>query len=801
MISKVSSPEQDKLNALISQRIGAAQKQVKAAVALLDDGATVPFISRYRKEITGGLNDSQLRQLEQQLSYLRDMEQRRQSIIDAIADQGKLDSALRVKLDAAVTKSELEDLYLPYKKKRRTKGQIATQAGLSPLAQTLWNKPDTNPQECARDYVSPEHQALDKSLLVADEKAALEGARYILMEKFAEDAALIARLRSLMQSNAYLCSSVVKGKADEAAKFADYFDHKEPLSKVPGHRALAMFRGRSEGFLKLQLLLKQGDDFNDAPCQSAIAAHVGFSHRNQPADDWREQVIAWTWKIKLSLHLESELFADLRSRADSEAITVFTRNLKDLLLAAPAGSRATLGLDPGYRSGVKVVVINANGTVSDHTTIYPHKPQQQWDQSIAVLTSLCSKHDVQLVAIGNGTASRETEKLVDELLRKFSADATRNSMKISKVLVSEAGASVYSASQLAEDELPDLDVTIRGAVSIARRLQDPLAELVKIDPKAIGVGQYQHDVSQLALAKSLETTVEDCVNSVGVDLQTASTALLARVAGLSPTLAANIVDYRNQQGMFQTRKELGKVPRLGPKAFEQCAGFLRIRNGKDPLDSSAVHPESYPVVKRIMDKAGFSLPQIIGNASVLRALDPDDFVDSQFGRPTVIDIISELEKPGRDPRPEFKTVHFADGVESMHDLEPDQVLEGQVTNVTAFGAFVDIGVHQDGLVHISAMSHSYVKIPSDIVKTGQIVTVKVMNVDVQRKRIALSMRLDDEAGTQTSGFQPRQKKTRKKISTKSVPASGSQRSKQRERQLQSPESAMAMQLKEALKKQ
>ena len=738
------------LSARIGQSINASAQQVVAAIDLLDGGATVPFISRYRKEATGGLTDAQLRDLEEQLSYLRELEQRRGSIIETIEQQGKLSDELKASLLSAQTKAELEDLYLPYKKKRRTKGQIAIEAGLQSLAEQLWEAPQNDPEALAQTYINTD-ESLDAALQVADAKAALEGARYILMERFAEDASLIARLRTLLQDRAYLCSSMVKGKGEEGAKFSDYFDHQEPLARVPGHRALAMFRGRSEGFLSLQLQLKDGDEFSDKACIDAVAAHLGFRDQSLAADAWRAQVVSWTWKIKLSLHLESELFSELRARADGEAIGVFASNLKDLLLAAPAGARATLGLDPGYRSGVKVTVIDANGRVLDHTALYPHKPQQQWQASLNALAAMCVKHEVELVAIGNGTASRETEKLGEELVKMLAALPVGKRRHLTSVMVSEAGASVYSASKVAEDEFPDLDVTIRGAVSIARRLQDPLAELVKIDPKAIGVGQYQHDVSQSALARSLDATVEDCVNSVGVDLGTASAALLSRVAGLTPALATNIVEYRDTQGMFNTRKDLKKVPRLGPKAFEQAAGFLRIRDGKDPLDCSGVHPESYPVVKRIIEQAQCSLTQLIGDSATLRSMKPEQFVDEQFGLPTVQDILSELEKPGRDPRPEFKAVRFADGVEKITDLVPDQVLEGKVTNVTAFGAFVDVGVHQDGLVHISALSHTYVKDPREVVKAGDIVKVKVMAVDVQRQRIGLSMRLDDNAADAGEG--------------------------------------------------
>ncbi len=733
----------------IAEAIAADTRQVIAAIGLLDGGDTVPFISRYRKEVTGGLSDSQLRTLEEKLVYLRELEDRRTAITSAIKEQGKLDDALELRIQSASTKAELEDLYLPFKKKRRTKGQIAIEAGLEPLADLLWSEPSKEPLIEARRFIKV---AKGDETPVADEKAALDGARYILMERFAEDAALIARLREQLQNQSYLCASVVKGKDAEGAKFRDYFDHQEPYARVPGHRALAMFRGRTEGILSLNLLIKEGDEYNDSGCVQTVARHLGFSHEQQAADDWRAQVVSWTWKVKLSLHLESELMSGLRNRADAEAISVFAANLQDLLLAAPAGPRPTLGLDPGYRSGVKVTVIDSTGKVVDHTAIFPHKPQQQWDRSLATLSTMCDKHSVELIAIGNGTASRETEKLADELIVLMRKVAKERRPDLIKVVVSEAGASVYSASQTAEDEFPDLDVTIRGAISIARRLQDPLAELVKIDPKAIGVGQYQHDVSQSALAKSLEATVEDCVNAVGVDLDTASAALLGRVAGLTATLAGNIVAYRDEKGAFKSRKELTKVPRLGPKAFEQAAGFLRIPNGTDPLDASGVHPEAYPVVQRIIKHLNVPLDEVIGNSTLLKSLHPEQFVDDTFGVPTVIDIIEELDKPGRDPRPEFRAVRFADGVESVNDLVPNQTLEGKVTNVTAFGAFVDIGVHQDGLVHISALSDTFVKDPRDVVKAGDIVKVKVMAVDVARQRIGLSMRMSDDANeTQERG--------------------------------------------------
>ena len=734
----------------ISATINASVNQVQVAVDMLDAGDTVPFISRYRKEATGGLTDSQLRDLEQQLGYLRAFNTRRESILSAIEEQGALTDELRRRIMQVETKSALEDLYLPFKKKRRTKAQIAIEAGLEPLADLLWNTPSKDPTTEANPFL-----ASDKG--VADEKAALEGARSILVERFAEDAILIGRVREQLQTKSYLCSSKGASKgsgksADNASgsdegmeKFNDYLDHQEPLSKVPGHRALAMFRGRSQGALALRLLLKEADGYGDQGFVDTIANYLGFVNKQLPADAWREQVVSWVWKVKLALTLEAELFTELKMRADAEAISVFAANLQDLLLSAPAGARATLGLDPGYRSGVKVCVIDANGKVVQHATIYPHKPQGQWNEAVHALKLLTEKNQVELIAVGNGTASRETEKLAEEVMK------VSQQKGMIKVLVSEAGASVYSASKIAEDEFPELDVTIRGAVSIARRLQDPLAELVKIDPKAIGVGQYQHDVSQPALARSLETTVEDCVNAVGVNLDTASAALLSRVAGLSPTLAENIVKYRDEHGTFKSRAQLKKVPRLGPKAFEQCAGFLRITDGTNPLDASGVHPESYPVVKRILAQSNKTLKDVIGDSAFLSSLEPAQFTDEQFGEPTVRDILLELDKPGRDPRPEFRAVKFSEGVESIKDLQDNQILEGQVTNVTAFGAFVDVGVHQDGLVHISALSDTFVKDPRSVVKAGDIVKVKVMSVDAQRKRIALSMRLSDNAGERADG--------------------------------------------------
>jgi len=734
----------------IAEELSVAHAQVVAAVDMLDGGATVPFIARYRKELTGALTDGQLRTLEERLGYLRDLEQRRTAILAAIESQGKLDSKLTSAIQAASSKTELEDLYLPYKQKRKTKGVIATEAGLKPLADSLWSDPSQAPEHAAESFV-----AADKGVL--DVKAALDGAKYILMERFSEDVALITRLRTLLKNQAYVCSAVQKGKQAEADKFQQYFDYQERWAKLPSHRALAMFRGRSEGLLQLSLKLKEEDDtFGVAECVRIIARHTGFEHKNAAADNWRAQVVDWTWKIKLSSHLETELFVELRELAEREAIRVFASNLHDLLLAAPAGARATLGLDPGYRSGVKVAVVDKTGKLVDHTTIYPHAPQKQWDKSLATISTLCKKHQVELIAIGNGTASRETDQFASEVIKLLAKQP------VSKVVVSEAGASVYSASVLAEREFPDLDVTIRGAVSIARRLQDPLAELVKIDPKAIGVGQYQHDVSQLALARSLDATVEDCVNSVGVDLNTASAPLLERVAGLGSNLAENIVKHRDEHGPFDARKALNKVPRLGPKAYEQCAGFLRITDGSNPLDASGVHPEAYPVVKEIEKKSGTTLTKLLGNSATLKSLDARDFTDEKFGLPTVQDILIELDKPGRDPRPKFQTASFSDGVESLKDLKLNLVLEGQVTNVTNFGAFVDIGVHQDGLVHISAMSDQFIKDPHQVVKTGDIVKVKVMSIEVERKRIGLSMRLSDDAQQAASGPTSAQRQARPK---------------------------------------
>lgn len=715
----------------IAGELNARPEQVQAAVRLLDEGSTVPFIARYRKEVTGGLDDSQLRTLESRLGYLRELEDRRQVIIRSIEEQGKLTPELMRELNGADSKTRLEDLYLPYKPKRRTKGQMAIEAGLEPLANLLLSDPMQDPEQAAATFLNPEQG-------IADSKAALDGARYILMERFAEQADLLEKLRDYLWQNATLRARVVAGKEQEGAKFKDYFEHDEPLHKAPSHRVLAMLRGRNEGILNLALVT--GDDESASPCEGIIAHHLKLNLQTRPADKWLQGVVSWTWKIKLSLQMETELIGRIRESAEEEAIKVFAMNLKDLLMAAPAGMRCTMGLDPGIRTGVKVAVVDATGKLVDHATIYPFEPKRQIDQSLKTLSELCQKHKVELISIGNGTASRETDRLVSDLFERYPA------AKAQKIVVSEAGASVYSASELASQEFPDLDVSIRGAVSIARRLQDPLAELVKIDPKSIGVGQYQHDVGQSQLARRLDAVVEDCVNAVGVDVNTASVALLNRVSGLSQTLAQNIVAYRDEHGAFKSRQQLLKVSRLGPKAFEQCAGFLRIRGGSNPLDSSAVHPESYPVVERILAKLEQTVESLLGNSSLLRSLKPADYTDEQFGVPTITDIIGELDKPGRDPRPEFKTATFKEGVEQISDLVPEMVLEGVVTNVTNFGAFVDIGVHQDGLVHISSLTDRFVKDPREVVKAGDIVRVKVLEVDAPRKRISLTMRLDEKAG-------------------------------------------------------
>ncbi|MGI2831830.1 Tex family protein [Vibrio alginolyticus] len=732
---------------MIAQELNVRPEQVNAAVTLIDDGNTVPFIARYRKEVTGGLDDTQLRTLDSRLSYLREMDDRRQTILKSIQEQGKLTPELEQEIAQADSKTRLEDLYLPYKPKRRTKGQIAIEAGLEPLADQLWNHPQTEPESEASKY-------LDADKGIADTKAALDGARAIIMERIAEDANLLEKIRNHLNRNAELVSRVVEGKEQEGEKFKDYFNHNEPLSKVPSHRALAMLRGRNEGFLTLAMNAdpEQEEGARQSYCETIIADHYGVTLSSAPADTWRKQVISWAWRIKVSMHMETELMGAMKERAEIEAIEVFATNLKDLLMAAPAGPRATLGLDPGLRTGSKIAVVDSTGKVLATETIYPHPPQKQYDKSAQIVEQLVRKYNVDLIAIGNGTASRETDSFVADVIK-------RGNLKVQKIIVSEAGASVYSASELAAKEFPNMDVSLRGAVSIARRLQDPLAELVKIDPKSIGVGQYQHDVSQSMLAKRLDAIVEDCVNAVGVDVNTASAALLTRVAGLSSTIAQNIVDFRDENGRFEARTTLKKVPRLGPKAFEQCAGFLRIMDGKNPLDASAVHPEAYPVVKAISEKNNKDIKALIGDSSFLKGLHAVDYTDDNFGVPTITDIIKELDKPGRDPRPEFKTATFADGVNSVSDLEPGMILEGVVSNVANFGAFVDIGVHQDGLVHISALTDRYVSDPREVVKAGDIVKVKVMEVDVQRKRIGLSMRMNDEPGqdnrSQRSSAAPR----------------------------------------------
>ncbi|MCB1572616.1 MAG: RNA-binding transcriptional accessory protein [Xanthomonadales bacterium] len=735
----------------IATEIAARPEQVEAAVQLLDSGATVPFIARYRKEATGGLDDSQLRLLEERLGYLRELEDRRAAVLASIEEQGKLSDELRADILAADNKARLEDLYLPYKPRRRTRAQIAREAGLEPLAKALLADPEQLPEQAAAAFV-------DEAKGIADSKAALDGARAILLETFAEDPALVGALRDWLTAKAVIRASVVAGKESEGAKFRDYFQHVEPIGSIPSHRLLALFRARNEGVLDLELAprpttplrstasddpgaaLDEAAAAGHAEAEGRVARHFDIADRGRAADRWLLETARQAWRIKLHLHLSLDLFGRAREAADAEAIRVFGDNLKDLMMAAPAGPKTVMGLDPGIRTGVKLAVVDGTGKLLGTDVIYPHEPKKLWNESIAQLAAICRRHAVDLIAIGNGTASRETDRLVAELIRKH-AD-----LRLAKIIVSEAGASVYSASEVAAKEFPDLDVSLRGAVSIARRLQDPLAELVKIDPKSIGVGQYQHDVNQVKLAHALVARVEDCVNAVGVDVNTASAPLLARVAGLSPAVAENIVRYREANGAFRNRKALLKVPRLGEKAFEQCAGFLRITDGDDPLDASAVHPEAYPVVQRIIEQCGREVKALIGDSRFLRSLDPQRYTDSSFGLPTVRDILGELEKPGRDPRPEFRTAHFAEGVEDIRDLEPGMILEGVVSNVAAFGAFVDLGVHQDGLVHVSALSNSFVKDPRDVVKAGDIVKVKVIEVDIARKRIGLSMRLDDEPG-------------------------------------------------------
>ena len=717
----------------IAVEIAAKPAQVTAAVELLDGGATVPFIARYRKEVTGGLDDTQLRLLDERLGYLRELEERRDTVLASIGEQGKLSDELKAQILEADTKARLEDLYLPYKPKRRTKAQIAREAGLQPLADALRAHPTQAPETLAAVYV-------DAAKNVADIKAALDGARAIVLEEFSEDAALVGELREWLWDCGQIRAKVVEGKQNEGAKYRDYFDHVEAIKAIPSHRLLALFRARNESVLDLALEPGTQVDHGHAQAEGRIALHFGIEDRGRAADAWLRECCRQLWRIKLSLQLTLDLFARAREAGEGEAIRVFGGNMKDLLMAAPAGAKVVMGLDPGIRTGVKVAIVDATGKYVGSGVIYPHEPRNEWDKSIAYLAAACKQFDVDLIAIGNGTASRETDKLAAELMRKHAG------LRLAKVVVSEAGASVYSASEIAAKEFPDLDVSLRGAVSIARRLQDPLAELVKIEPKAIGVGQYQHDVNQAKLARSLDGVVEDCVNAVGVDVNTASAALLARVAGLAPTVAENLVKHRDAHGAFRTREAIRKVPRLGDKAFEQCAGFLRVMAGDNALDASAVHPESYPVVERILADSRREMRQIIGDTAFLRSLKVEKYTDEKFGLPTVRDIVRELEKPGRDPRPEFHMAEFAEGVEDLKDLRPGMVLEGRVSNVAAFGAFVDIGVHQDGLVHISALSTKFVKDPRDAVKTGDIVKVKVLEVDLARQRIALTMRLDDPIG-------------------------------------------------------
>lgn len=728
----------------LSQDIKATHSQVQAAVDLLDNGATVPFIARYRKEVTGGLDDSQLRLLQERLVYLRDMEARRATVIESIESQGKLTEELKSALMQAETKQRIEDLYLPYKPKRRTRAQIAKEAGLEPLADKLLENPTLVPEQEAENFLNPQKG-------ISAVKDALNGARDILAERFSEDAELLSALRSFLSKHGFIVSEVVEGKDQEGVKYKDYFDFDEPLSSIPSHRALALFRGRQEGVLSVKVALSEQEEAQvPHPCQKMVAEHFGVKDLGRAADKWLMDVCRWTWRVKVCLNLETELFETIRERAEEEAIRVFGINLKDLLLAAPAGQKGVIGLDPGLRTGVKVAVISSTGSVLETGVIYPHEPKKQWDQSIEILAALAKRHGSKLISIGNGTASRETDRLAAELIARYPQ------LGLTKIVVSEAGASVYSASELAAKEFPNMDVSYRGAVSIARRLQDPLAELVKIDPKAIGVGQYQHDVNQVHLAQKLDAVVEDCVNAVGVDLNTASVPLLARVSGLSKSVAQSIVNFRDTHGAFKNRRQLMDVPRLGEKTFEQAAGFLRITGGDNPLDASAVHPEAYPVVEKILEKTGSDILTLIGNQSVLRQLKASDFTDDRFGTPTVKDILSELEKPGRDPRPEFKTAVFKEGVETISDLKPNMELEGVVSNVAAFGAFVDIGVHQDGLVHVSELADHFVKDPREVVKVGQIVKVRVLEVDVARNRISLSMKKGNSSNKPSRHNLPRQ---------------------------------------------
>ncbi len=750
----------------IANELAVSSQQVQAAIALLDDGATVPFIARYRKEATGGLDDTQLRNLAQRLTYLRELDDRRTVILASIREQGKLTAELEQSILSTESKTELEDLYLPFKPKRRTKGQIAIEAGIEPLADALFADPNLTPETEAQQFINADAG-------FADEKAVLDGARFILMERFAEDAALLKKVRDYLWNNAEITSTLAPGKEAEGAKYRDYFEFHEAVKKIPSHRALALFRGRNESILQLKLNAdpQQEDPKARSHGEHIIAAHIGWHDQGRAGDAWLQQTVQWTWRIKILLHMETELFGSVRERAEADAIQIFANNLKDLLMAAPAGDKVTMGLDPGVRTGIKVAVVDSTGKVLGTNTVFPFQPQNQVDKAMRTLAGMCKQHKVKLISIGNGTHSRETDKLVGEMLK------ANPEIKAAKVIVNEAGASVYSASELAAQEFPDLDVSLRGAVSIARRLQDPLAELVKIEPKSIGVGQYQHDVSQAQLAQSLDAVVEDCVNAVGVDINTASVALLARVAGLTKTLAQNIVAHRDSHGRFTARKQLLKVARMGPKSFEQAAGFLRIMNGEQPLDSSAVHPEAYPVVERIAAANARKVNDIIGDSSFLKSLNAADYIDDTFGLPTIQDILRELDKPGRDPRPEFKTASFKEGVDDIKDLKPGMTLEGVVSNVAAFGAFVDIGVHQDGLVHVSALADKFVSDPREIVKAGDIVKVKVLEVDVPRKRISLTMRLHDEpmaqapaaANTKTSG-KPKQAASAKPKGKPAAPA-------------------------------
>ncbi|USD28857.1 RNA-binding transcriptional accessory protein [Pseudoalteromonas sp. SCSIO 43201] len=734
----------------LATELNAKEQQVNAAITLLDEGSTVPFIARYRKEATGGLDDTQLRLLEQRLSYLRELDERREFIVKTIDEQGKLTPELHAEIQAADSKTVLEDLYLPYKPKRRTKGQIAIEAGLEPLADALFNDPNLNPEQQAATFI-------DSDKGVADSKSALDGAKFILMERFAEDAKLLAKLRAHLKEHAQIEARVITGKEETGNKYRDYFEHNERLNKIPSHRALAMLRARNEGVLQLSINPEPSVEDANQFCAQIIADHYTLAVSGAPASEWLMSVVQWAWKIKISLHLENEFLGAMREKAELDAIEVFAKNLKDLLMAAPAGAKTTMGIDPGLRTGCKVAIVDKTGKLIATSTIHPHAPQNQWEKSLKTLEQMCRQYKVELIAIGNGTASRETDKLAAELLKNAAE------LKLNKIMVSEAGASVYSASEFAANEFPDLDVSLRGAVSIARRLQDPLAELVKIEPKSIGVGQYQHDVSQSQLGQTLTAVVEDCVNSVGVDVNTASIPLLTRVSGLNKTLASNIIKYRDENGSFTNRKALKKVERLGPKAFEQAAGFLRIANGDDPLDASAVHPEAYPVVKAICTKQNIEVDALIGNHDILNRLVANDYVDEKFGVPTVTDIIKELDKPGRDPRPEFKTAQFKAGVETINDLKVGMTLEGVVSNVANFGAFVDVGVHQDGLVHISALTDKFISDPREVVKAGDIVKVKVIEVDVPRKRISFTMRLNDEVS-----HHPAQKQSTKSHKGKST---------------------------------